>query len=111
MSARHLESLRKITRRVRVPPLERTPRDDLWRFPTLAAVVVVATGLLPWDETAEVTRRMAPILLFLVAITVLAELAEVAMVFDIAAREAAHLARGRTPVLFLLVAGLATITT
>ncbi len=83
----------------------------MWRFPTLAAVVVVATGLLPWDETAEVTRRMAPILLFLVAITVLAELAEVAMVFDIAAREAAHLARGRTPVLFLLVAGLATITT
>jgi arsenical pump membrane protein len=54
---------------------------------------------------------MAPILLFLVAITVLAELAEVAMVFDIAAREAAHLARGRTPVLFLLVAGLATLTT
>ena len=83
----------------------------MWRFSTLAAVVVVATGLLPWDETTDVTRRMAPILLFLVAITVLAELAEVAMVFDIAAREAAHLARGRTPVLFLLVAGLATLTT
>jgi arsenical pump membrane protein len=83
----------------------------VWRFPTLAAVVVVATGLLPWDETTDVTRRMAPILLFLVAITVLAELAEVAMVFDVAAREAAHLARGRTPVLFLLVAGLATVTT
>jgi arsenical pump membrane protein len=83
----------------------------VWRFPTLAAVAVVATGLLPWGETTDVTRRMAPILLFLVAITVLAELAEVAMVFDIAAREAAHLARGRTPVLFLLVAGLATLTT
>jgi arsenical pump membrane protein len=83
----------------------------VWRFTTLAAVVVVATGLLPWNETTDVTRRMAPILVFLVAITVLAELAEVAMVFDIAAREAAHLARGRTPVLFLLVAGLATLTT
>lgn len=83
----------------------------MWRFPSLAAVAVVATGLLPWDETTDVTRRMAPILLFLVAITVLAELAEVAMVFDVAAREAAHLARGRTPVLFLLVAALATLTT
>lgn len=90
--------------------MERTP-NDVWRFTSLAAVTVVATGLLPWNETSEVTRRMAPILVFLVAITVLAELAEVAMVFDIAAREAAHLARGRTPVLFLLVAGLATLTT
>ena len=110
MSTRHLESLRKIARIVRLLVNERIT-DDVWRFTSLAAVAVVATGLLPWDETTDVIRRMAPILLFLVAITVLAELAEVAMVFDIAAREAAHLARGRTPVLFLLVAGLATLTT
>jgi arsenical pump membrane protein len=110
MSTRHPESLRKIARRVRLLVTERIT-DDVWRFTSLAAVAIVATGLLPWDETSDVTRRMAPILLFLVAITVLAELAEVAMVFDIAAREAAHLARGRTPVLFLLVAGLATLTT
>jgi arsenical pump membrane protein len=83
----------------------------VWRFTSVAAIAVVATGLLPWSETSDVSRRMAPILLFLVAITVLAELAEVAMVFDVAAHEAAHLARGRTPVLFLLVAGLATLTT
>ena len=54
---------------------------------------------------------MAPILDFLVAITVLAERPEVAMVFDIAAREAVNLARGRTPGLFLLVAVPATVTT
>jgi arsenical pump membrane protein len=110
VSTRHLESLRKIARIVRLLVNERITAD-VWRFTSLAAVAVVATGLLPWDETTDVFRRMAPILLFLVAITVLAELAEVAMVFDIAAREAAHLARGRTPVLFLLVAGLATLTT
>ncbi len=83
----------------------------MWRFSTIAALVAVVTGLLPWDDATEVARRMAPILLFLVTITVLAELAEVALVFDIAAREAAHLGRGRTPVLFLLVAALATLTT
>jgi arsenical pump membrane protein len=83
----------------------------VWLFTSVAAVAVVFTGLLPWDETSDVTRRMAPILHFLVAITVLAELAEVAMVFDIAAREVAHLARSRTPGLFLLVAVLATVTT
>jgi arsenical pump membrane protein len=83
----------------------------VWRFTSLAAVIVVVTGVLPWDETTDVTSRMAPILLFLVAITVLAELAEVAMVFDVAAREAAHLARGRVPLLYLLVAVLATATT
>jgi arsenical pump membrane protein len=89
----------------------RRPEDTVWRFTTLAAVAVLATGLLPWDDAADVGRRMAPILLFLVAITVLAELAEVALVFDVAAGEAAHLARGRTPLLFLLVALLATATT
>ena len=54
---------------------------------------------------------MAPILLFLVAITVLAELAEVAKVFDVAALHSSRLARGRTGLLFLLVAVLATVTT
>jgi arsenical pump membrane protein len=83
----------------------------VWRYTTLAALVAVATRLLPWHETTDVARRMAPILLFLIAITVLAELAEVALVFDIAAREAAHLARGSTPALFLLVALLSALTT
>ena len=54
---------------------------------------------------------MAPILLFLVAITVLAELAEVAKLFDVAALHAARLARGSTLLLFVLVAVLATVTT
>lgn len=83
----------------------------MWRWTSLAAAVVVVTGLLPWHATTAVVSRMAPILVFLVAITVLAELAEVAQVFDVAAREAARLGRGRTPLLFVLVALLATLTT
>jgi hypothetical protein len=32
----------------------------VWRFTSLAAVAVVATGLLPWDETTGVTRLLLP---------------------------------------------------
>lgn len=83
----------------------------MWRVGVAAAAACVLTGLLPLDAAGDVTRRMAPILLFLVSITVLAELAEVAQVFDVAALHSSRLARGRTLVLFLLVAGLATVTT
>jgi arsenical pump membrane protein len=83
----------------------------MWRITSLAALLVVATGVLPVTDAGGVLARMAPILLFLVAITVVAELAESAQVFDVAAREAAHLAGGRVVVLFVLVAVLATVTT
>src|SRR3954453_13426390 len=83
----------------------------MWRFPALAAVVAVVSGALPLDRAQAVTGRMLPVLVFLIAITVIAELADNALVFDVAAREAAHVAAGRTPALFLLVAVLATGTT
>jgi arsenical pump membrane protein len=53
-------------------------------------------------------ERIAPVLVFLIAVTVIAELADQAKVFDVAAREAAHLARGRVWRLWLLVVVLAT---
>lgn len=53
-------------------------------------------------------ERIAPVLVFLVAVTVIAELADEAKVFDVTAREAAHLARGRVWRLWLLVVALAT---
>jgi arsenical pump membrane protein len=53
-------------------------------------------------------ERIAPVLVFLVAVTAIAELADEAKVFDVAAREAAHLARGRVWRLWLLVVALAT---
>ena len=55
--------------------------------------------------------RVGPILLFLAAVTVVAELADLAGVFDVAAREAAAWGRGRVLTLWLLVVALATVTT
>ena len=52
--------------------------------------------------------RIAPVLVFLIAVTVIAELADKAKLFEVAAREAAHLARGRVWRLWLLVVALAT---
>ena len=83
----------------------------MWRWAAGAALLALVTRLLPLNAAGDVSRRMAPILLFLVAITVLAELCEVAGLFDVAARHAARAAGGRTAVLFLLVAALATVTT
>ena len=54
---------------------------------------------------------MAPVLVFLVAITVLAELCEVARLFDVAANFAARMARGRAGLLLVLLAVIATATT
>lgn len=83
----------------------------MWRVASVAAFCCLVTGLLPLDAAVDVSRRMAPILLFLVAITVLAELADVAKVFDVAALHSSRLARGSTLRLFVLVAALATLTT
>jgi arsenical pump membrane protein len=51
------------------------------------------------------------VLVFLVAVTVLAELADDAEVFDVAAGRAARLARGRVRLLYLLILALGTVTT
>ena len=54
---------------------------------------------------------MWPILLFVVAITIVAELAASAGVFDVAADDLARLARGRTWVLWMLIVILAVAVT
>lgn len=83
----------------------------MWKWLTAAAVFVVATGLLPADQAQDVVRRIAPVLVFLAAITVVAELADAAGVFSAAADRAARLAHGSVPGLFLLIAALGTVTT
>jgi arsenical pump membrane protein len=60
------------------------------------------------SEVVKMVARIAPVLVFLMAVTVIAELADRAKVFDVAAREAAHLAHGRVWRLWLLVVALAT---
>ena len=69
------------------------------------------TGQLSGSSALEVLGRLAPILVFLVAVTVLAELADLAGLFDVAARELAHWGGGRTWRLWLLMALLATVAT
>lgn len=67
----------------------------------------VAFGVLPVDDALAVAERVWPILLFVVAVTIVAELAAVAGVFDALAARLARLARGRTLVLWLLIVALA----
>ncbi|MBA3525002.1 MAG: citrate transporter, partial [Geodermatophilaceae bacterium] len=83
----------------------------MWKWLTAAAVLVLATGLLPAGQALDVTARVGPVLVFLAAITIVAELADAAGLFTAAADRAARLARGSVPALFLLVAALATATT
>ncbi|KAA9110207.1 SLC13 family permease [Microbacterium rhizomatis] len=77
----------------------------------VAGVIAVATGVLPVADALGIADRVWPILLFVVAITVVAELAATAGVFDVAADALARVARGRTLVLWMLVVVLAVAAT
>ena len=83
----------------------------MWVVAAVAGVLSVVTGLLPLDSAADVLLRLAPILVFLVAVTVLAELSDATGLFDLAARECARWGRGSTWVLWLLVVSLASLAT
>ena len=80
----------------------------MWVVAALLGGLSVATGLVSAMGALAVLVRVAPVLVFLVAVTVLAELAGAARVFDVAAVRAA---RGRTPALFALVVVVGTATT
>lgn len=83
----------------------------MWLIAAIAGAICVATGALPWHEAVATVERIGPILAFLVAITVVAELADAAQVFDVAAVRAAKLGRGRTLGLFGLIIVLGAATT
>ena len=87
------------------------PRVPLWVASTAAGAGVVLTGALGRGPAAATLGRVAPVLAFLVGLTVLAELAAAAGLFDLAADGAARLAPGRTAALFGVVVALATATT
>lgn len=89
-------------RRVRVP---------LWAVAVVVAASVVAVGWLPLDAAGELAARVGPILLFLVAITVVAEMCAAAGLFDAAASWALRLARGSRLRLWGLVVLLASTCT
>jgi arsenical pump membrane protein len=74
-------------------------------------LVLVAVGVLPVAEALAVADRVWPILLFVVAITVVTELAAEAGLFDFIAERAAVAGAGRAWVLWLLVVALAVAST
>jgi arsenical pump membrane protein len=77
----------------------------------IAGVVCVATGLLPAAEAEHSIRRIAPLLLFLGSVIVLAELTKEAEVFDVLAARMARLGNGGYPALFFLCVAFASLTT
>jgi Na+/H+ antiporter NhaD/arsenite permease-like protein len=73
--------------------------------------IAIATGILPPADAAAVAERVWPILLFAVAITVVAELAAEAGVFAAVAERTARAARGRAGLLWFFVIMLAVVST
>ena len=77
----------------------------------VVAVAFVATGLLPATDADALVGRTAPVLGFVVAITILAELARDAAVFDVIAQQLGRWGRGRVLVLWGAVIVLAVLST
>jgi Na+/H+ antiporter NhaD/arsenite permease-like protein len=73
--------------------------------------IAIATGILPLPDAAAIGERVWPILLFAVAITVVAELAAEAGVFAAVAERTARAARRRAWLLWLFVVLLAVVAT
>jgi arsenical pump membrane protein len=77
----------------------------------VAGAVAVVTGSLPLADLAALFDRVAPILLFVVAMTVVTELASEAGVFLWIARRLRHWGRGYSVLLWLFLAVFATLST
>ncbi|MBA8928447.1 arsenical pump membrane protein [Kutzneria viridogrisea] len=77
----------------------------------LLGLVFLATGLLPVGQAQATVARIAPILVFLGAVIVLAELTAEAGVFDVIAVRLTILAGGSFGALFVLCVLFAAITT
>ena len=73
--------------------------------------VAIALGILPIAEALAVASRVWPILLFVIAITVVTELAAEAGLFRVIAERTARWGRGRAWLLWLLVLALAVVGT
>ncbi|MGH3238757.1 MAG: SLC13 family permease [Spirillospora sp.] len=74
-------------------------------------VLFVATGLLPADTARSSVERVAPLLLFLFSVIILAELTKEAGVFDAIAQRLARAGRGNYGALFVLCVAFASLTT
>ena len=77
----------------------------------VAGGIAIGTGILPADEALAVGQRVWPILLFAVAVTIVAELAAEAGVFAAIAERLARFGLHRAWILWLLVVLLAIAST
>ncbi|MEV8238724.1 SLC13 family permease [Microbacterium testaceum] len=77
----------------------------------ILGIIALLTGVFPADDALAVADRVWPILLFVVAVTIVAELASKAGLFDVVAARLARVARGRTVWLWVLVVALAAVAT
>lgn len=77
----------------------------------LVAAGVVVSGLLPLADARALVGRTAPVLGFVIAITIVAELARDAAVFDVIAQQLARWGRGRVIMLWAAVIVLAVLST
>ncbi|MFC0566425.1 SLC13 family permease [Plantactinospora siamensis] len=77
----------------------------------LAGLLCLVTGLVSPHDAGATLRRIGPLLVFLFAVLILAELAARAELFDVLATRLARLAGGSYPALFALTVCLATVTT
>lgn len=75
------------------------------------ALVCIVTGVLPSADAGALGTRIAPVLGFVIAITIVAELARDAAVFDVVAQRLARWGQGRVILLWLSVVVLAVIST
>jgi len=73
--------------------------------------ILILTGVLPGPEALAVAQRVWPILLFVVAITVVTELAAEAELFRVVAERAAGWGLGRAWLLWLFVVLIAVVST
>ena len=73
--------------------------------------IAIAVGILSPHDALALWDRVWPILLFVVAITVVTELAAEAGLFRVVAERTAHWGRGRAWLLWLLVLALAVLST
>jgi Na+/H+ antiporter NhaD/arsenite permease-like protein len=76
----------------------------------VGAVLALVAGT-PAEDLAELAERVWPVLLFVVAITVVTELSAEAEVFRVVAERLARWGRGRTVVLWAFIVVFATVST
>ncbi|WP_449407409.1 SLC13 family permease [Microbacterium maritypicum] len=75
------------------------------------ALICLVTGILPAPDAGALGARITPVLGFVVAITIVAELARDAAVFDVLAQRLARWGRGRVIALWASVVLLAVLST